>query len=440
LALFLCLAANAADYTGTIHWDQVKGEISEDLFSMNLFAFPITNRVASAKYRGNVRYMKPAILRLHNAGTTRDEGGATLVDPVAKDWDYEKITTILNHLKDIPGDRMFNIVHFPSWMDEDDDKMLDEDQYDAFAGFCADLVRFTNKEMSGTYIKYWEVTNERDHIYGNAGKIRELAKTHNQAYDAMKAIDSTILIGGPAFVRPDIVKNRRGFIDGTWENLDFISGHGYATGSARFPDDKVYDKVDRLVGHMKALGDYCRTKTDRHIPVFWDEFNISWTWRSWDARMKTNKGACFDALCYIGAIKAGLDGLFPWNECDGIYGKMGNKFELRPPAHSINLLATHVRGSWVETLDAPTVKMLGVINGTRKVIVIVNRSGEPHSIALTFTGWSSEPAGDAPVEHHVIDGSGKSRSALSYSDLTEGVSLSPHTVHALVFDSGTINE
>ena len=94
----------------------------------------------------------------------------------AKDWDYDKTKIALNHLSDIPGDRMFNIVHFPSWLDMNNDKPLDEDRLDDSGNFCADLVRYTNKTLSDTYIRYWEVTNERDRIYGNVGKINELAE------------------------------------------------------------------------------------------------------------------------------------------------------------------------------------------------------------------------------------------------------------------------
>ena len=250
----------------------------------------------------------------------------------------------------------------------------------------------------------------------------------------MKAVDPTIKVGGPAFERPDIKANVTGFIDGTYEHLDFVSGHGYACGSTKTPDSEVYDKVDRLVGHMKNIADYCKTKTDRHIPVYWDEMNISWTWRSWDARMKTNKGACFDALGYRASIMKGIDGVFPWNECDGIYGKMGNKFKLRPPAHCIHLLATYIKGQWVDTQDAPMVKILGVINDSNRVILMVNRSGDTHSMALSFTGWISEPSGDTPVAHYRIDASGKSQSSVTNATLKKGLGLAPHTVHLLVLN------
>lgn len=423
---------DAASLTCEIHWDQIQGDILPTLFSMNLFSFPIVDRVSNPTYREKVRYLKPVILRLHNAGTTRDRGGARLIDTEKRDWDYDKIKTILTALQDVPGERMFNIVHFPPWMDTDDDQLLDKDKVEIFVKFCADLVRFTNKKLSGTTIKYWEVTNERDRRYGDAGRIHELADIYNRACLAMKAVDPKIKVGGPAFERPDIKANARGFIDASYQNLDFISAHGYACGSTKTPDHAVYDKVARLVGHMTELRDYCRTKTDRHIPIYWDEFNISWTWRSWDGRMKNNKGACFDALCYIEAIQAGLDGLFPWNECDGIYGKMGNKFELRPPAHCIHLLASHVKGQWVETVDTPEVRLLATRSGEQRTIVLVNRSNEAHTMALNFTGDPTLIAGSTSFIHHSINGSGLSKSAVTWADLNNGLTLPRHSVHVLV--------
>jgi hypothetical protein len=124
--LSVCCTAKADELGGTVHWNRVKGEISPDLFSMNLFSFPNREKVANPRYRENLRYMKPAILRLHNAGIVRESGGARLVDVSKKDWDYEKIKTILHHLKDVPGERIFNIVDFPPWMETNDDKMLSD--------------------------------------------------------------------------------------------------------------------------------------------------------------------------------------------------------------------------------------------------------------------------------------------------------------------------
>jgi len=87
-AFLIAAQTPAADVTVTVRWDKVRGEISPDLFSMNLFKHASVSTVADPTYRKNVRYLRPAILRLHNAGTTSTKGGASLLDAASKDWNY----------------------------------------------------------------------------------------------------------------------------------------------------------------------------------------------------------------------------------------------------------------------------------------------------------------------------------------------------------------
>jgi hypothetical protein len=59
-------------------------------------------------------------------------------------------------------------------------------------------------------------------------------------------------------------------------------------------------------------------------------------------------------------------------------------------------------------------------------------------VRLTFSGWISEPKGDAEIQHHRIDGSGKSESSTTTTGLKEGLELPSHSVHVLVIEAGAM--
>ena len=60
LTLHLASIAVADQLSSRIHWHRIGGPVSEDLFSMNLFAFPSIDKVASPRYRQNVHPALPA--------------------------------------------------------------------------------------------------------------------------------------------------------------------------------------------------------------------------------------------------------------------------------------------------------------------------------------------------------------------------------------------
>ena len=147
---------------------------------------------------------------------------------------------------------LINIPNWPAWMDADHDGFLDADQTDAYARLCADLVRIVNRDLKKRVV-YWEVTNERDENYfvnfheaGGWGplkdaakpdRVEELARIYVQCADAMKAVDPTIKVGGPAMERPDLAMFVERFARVAGPRLDFYSYHAYASGSKDDPDD-----------------------------------------------------------------------------------------------------------------------------------------------------------------------------------------------------------
>ena len=60
--------------------------------------------------------------------------------------------------------------------------------------------------------------------------MEELARIYVQCADAMKAVDPTIQVGGPATERPDLAMFAERFARVAGPRLDFFSYHAYASG------------------------------------------------------------------------------------------------------------------------------------------------------------------------------------------------------------------
>ncbi|MGF1529984.1 MAG: hypothetical protein ACFCU4_01330 [Puniceicoccaceae bacterium] len=387
------------------------------------------------RYQEAVAYLKSGTLRYHYAGMAGDsrKNPAALTRPDLQDWDREKL---LHTMAPPLGDgarRVFNISSWPSWMDADRDGFLDSDQFDSFAEFCAEAVRILNIE-GGLGIEYFEITNEKDGRYwvdlrraGLPDRLLELADIYNRAAVAMKAVDPSIKTGGPSIMRPDYLDDIEAFAAATLPNLDFLSVHAYASGDLNESDASIYDKSRRIGQHLRDIRERLdKIDPQNSVEIHLNEYNISWTWETREPRMTNHKGAVFDALCFIEFVHAGLDVGNAWNEYDGIYGKIGHNFELRPAAHLFHLANTHMIGA---VLDAQTdtehlLEILAVEKSPNGLhLMVVNRTDFPQQLSLR------QPSSFSVTQWQRIDESGLHQGSSEPSlNQASGVSLPRHSV------------
>ncbi|RRJ96587.1 hypothetical protein Ga0100231_022525 [Opitutaceae bacterium TAV4] len=460
-------AAGILPDTVTINWDKPgKLTTTRRHFSVNghrAFHPDITNDPA---YIRGVRYLNPGLFRYHSTGMYKPgkEGSATSggnwVDYENKTWYREKIKNALAGLAFIPGDEvLINIAGWPLWMDADNDGFLDDDQLDAFAAFCADLVRLVNIEQKRG-VRYWEIPNEKDFIYwrrqlasGTENELlgaaerkppakpqtAKLAAIYNRAARAMKAVDPTIKTGGPAAAsgETNVRPMHREFIELTLPNLDFFSFHSYPRTRTRTPAE-IYDtppSAGNIVRwHVELLK---KLSPRRHIEVHLNEFNIASNWRLQDKRMHTEEGAVFDSLFMIECARAGADVLNAWNECDATYGKMDKQYNLRIPAHVYHYFNDWLIGRSVAATPASVTDGEG---GKRVVafavqaadgshnFVLINRAREPIRVQLKFTGWKPKDIDGAEIHTARVDADGLSTGKLSAAAFLQTLSLPTNSV------------
>lgn len=405
-------------------------------------------------YHDRLAYMNVGVLRLHSWEIMNDSSEPNgWIDKANKRWDAEKIGRALASMPQRPQ-LLINIPGWPEWMDTDKDGYLDADQFDAFAAFCAELVRIVNVEH-GIKVKYWEPLNERDdpyyvHYYnsGEPDRLGEMIDMYNRAAKAMKAVDPSILTGGPAIARPDLFDQTRRFVQAAVKEtspttLDFYSYHFYGSGDLSQSDETIYNRTSNpdepqantlatTTATLRSILD--EASPERRIPLYLDEYNVSWSWTNNDPRMHNHKGAVFDALAMISAQKHGADGTMAWNDYDGVYGKInGDDYRLQPNAHAFQLLNNYFVGkvTAASSGDERAIVAYAVKGEKTKFnsVMLVNRTDEVQGVQANFIDG---PANKRSVKQHQISLAGYAITSSDWNLLTkQTMYLPPHSVTVL---------
>jgi hypothetical protein len=419
----------------SVNWLQDAGPVAPDIYGLNSFVAFAPDRVANPAWREGMAYMAPRLVRLHHAGLTGDSSKwSGWWDTAGNTWDYAKIRAALEAWRAPAGTR--RLFSFSSWlpgMDEDRNNRLDPDKLEAYAAAAAELVRFMNIECRAG-IEYFEITNEKDGPYWVNPSRRgedftdELVTLHNTVAAAVRAVDPSIKVGGPAAMRPDFYKNLRAFVRGTREHLDFFSIHAYASGRNDEPDQSIYDKPQVMAKHVREMVRILREEIpDRPVELHLNEYNIAWTWETREPRMVNHKGAVFDALAL--ATFASIDGLTAtnaWNDQDGVYGKMDGAGALRPAAHVFHLFNAHHHGRRVSASSSAPDRVVpfATVDSGRPAFTLINRSNGVQTVALSSAGL---PSRDIRWVRARIDAEGFVREE-SPAPLPARVELPPHSV------------
>jgi hypothetical protein len=407
-------------------------------FSLAGFSAFSPEIAGDSRYHEFLAYTAIGNLRYHNMAVLRDSKTSMgWIDVANRRWDAAKINAALAALPAarLGLERVICIPEWPEWMDADHDAALDPDQIDAFAAWCAELVRIVNIE--GRHgVTHWEITNERDLVYWltkdksapSPRRHAELANIIIRAAKAMKAVDPTIKTGGPSATRSDLTEELRLFVRHAAPQLDFLSFHAYASGRLDEPDASIMGKTDTIGGHLERIVKMLAEELPgREIETHFNEYNISWTWKTREPRMLDHRGAVFDALVLLQIARTGVTVGNAWNERDGVYGKISNDWTLRPSAHVYHHFNTLLTGRAVSTVssDPRRVAALAVHGASGPALVLINRTANPQMAALSQSGAPALPSAPRLAR---IDADGHTRLELPARSLEALLALPPHSV------------
>jgi Glycosyl hydrolases family 39 len=429
-------AAAVTEIPVTVDWAKVTGQATPHSYGINVFQGFRPEVAANPSYRAGMQALNPGMLRYHSArmlddSTQTPDGWVIQPQTANYAWDRAKIQrAMVGSYPGVTADRLMNIPGFPAYM-KDAAGRLKPQYYAAYAAFCADLVRLVNREL-GQSVRYWEVSNELDaNAYASDTPglgMDELGRIYAQTAQAMRSVDTSIKIGGPAMANPYDTDRLSAFVNAAYGQLDFISVHSYSSFQAF---DPVRDANNQGIWQSAENRAYVTTPVrqvlnqarqrwgNRTIALFHNEFNISGTFQLNDPRMRDERGLVYDALAFAAIANSGMNGAMAWNEADGIYGKLaptsGGNWTARPAVPVFNLYNRYFRGNIVKTsaptrvldagkvargeLAANAVTTFGVASPGHKSLALINRSGQSQTVRL-FWGSST------PVDTYAVSKTG----------------------------------
>ncbi len=181
---------------------------------------------------------------------------------------------------------------------------------------AANMVKHFNKDTNN-YVQYWIVGNEPD----RAGISADTYSTNfNQDYDAMKAIDPTITIGGGATAWYD-APFLQTFLQQSGSRVDFVDFHGYAQ-EGNVPGDyttlfQIAAGYGNSINNLRSLIQQIVPARASQISIEVGEWELNWAGTAQD---NINFHSVWAASVLGNILKAGGWSLFYADKGNAIYG------------------------------------------------------------------------------------------------------------------------
>lgn len=391
-----------------IAWDSVQGESPSRIFGMNVWDGTDPNVASQPGYGNSLAAISPGPIRVHAFETIQPGNQKAWVN-ASFAWQPRTIDAVLSELTPVAGELMLNVPRWPSAWNAPNSSRLDPARYADYSDFVATLVDIANNQL-GYDVAWLEPFNEVDQFYN--GDTAELAVIHNAAVAAARAVDPDIKIAAGAWLQPFDDTDIQQFVNAVGSaNMDAFTYHHYATGGTTTDKQFLYDRASVGSSSVAGRGAAIRGIVDaipggESVEIWLSETNLYSSFQNDPSGlMAGGVGAVWDALLHTSAIQRGeVDVIQPWNDSDGIYGKIEpDASDLRPAGHVRQLMATLAVGDWVTTNTAvpDDLQTFATVDGARHTAVLINRSGGP--LDVTLAGFSTAPFEDQFEIHTVND-------------------------------------
>lgn len=417
-SLFTVHAAAAASPVVTVDWTRVLKDVDPKAYGVDCPACLDPAWTHSANLLRPLAAMaaggKP-LIRLHGWGMVTQGSNECWLNP-DNTWNAPKIKSALAPLIRAGYQLLIDIPSGPGGEPDVRDPV-------ALASFAASLVRIVNiDDRFG--VRYWEIPNEREHLLD----AKQMTTLLSLASKAMKRVDTTILVGGPATEGVNV-----GYIAAVVQNslpdIDFVSAHTYG-GDGKQPDSISYPSATKAVADVRLL----RTRLNqiskgKYLPIFIDEYNIGW---DTTPKILTNEGAVYFSLIQGGVVDAGGDASAIWDFSPphnmSVVDSHGNFYA---STHLFSLMNQYFHGKEVSALssDETGLRAYAVNSSATHSLLVSNLSDSQQTVTLSFKGptpknlraYEISPRGYSGPRH------------LKWSRLQgEGLTIPPKSVAILV--------
>lgn len=355
------------------------------------------------------------LIRLHGWGMVTQGSNECWLNP-DNTWNASKIKSALAPLIRAGYQLLIDIPSGPGGEPDVRDPV-------ALASFAASLVRIVNiDDRFG--VRYWEIPNEREHLLD----AKQMTTLLSLASKAMKRVDPTILVGGPATEGVN-VEYIAAVVQNSLPDIDFVSAHTYG-GDGKQPDSISYPSATKAVADVRLL----RTRLNqiskgKYLPIFIDEYNIGW---DTTPKILTNEGAVYFSLIQGGVVDAGGDASAIWDFSPphnmSVVDSHGNFYA---STHLFSLMNQYFHGKEVSALssDETGLRAYAVNSSATHSLLVSNLSDSQQTVTLSFKG----PTPKNLRAYEISPGGYSGPRRLKWSRLQgEGLTIPPKSVAILV--------
>ena len=354
------------------------------------------------------------LIRLHGWGMVTQGSGQCWLRPDGS-WDAPKIKAALAPLVQAGFPLLINI---PAGPGGDGDTNAD-----TLAAMGASLARIVNVD-NHFGIKYIELPNEQENTVGAA----QMAALLSKASAAIKAVDPTILVGGPAtaWINAGYIAS----VVQAFPGIDFVSCHTYGGDGAQ-SDAVSYQRALQTQGDVQALRSAVDAVSNgRHLPLFLDEFNIGWNYAP---TIYDHRGAVYDTIIQGALMVGGGQASAVWDVSPGHdMSIVDTNLNLHDPARLFAVLNRYGHGALMPTTIASPAATYAFATSDSsmgvRTVVLVNMTTSQSTLRIATPGWSPRA-----VTRYQVDSNGYAGpAAVSWPSLAMGIVVPAQSVVMLV--------
>ncbi len=387
LALVLLLSALplTAQQVQTIelNWATSAGKIDSSLWGVADYEIQSPENVSDEGYTQYMQKIDPALIRIH-----RSTLASKWTSAETETWDSAYIVECFNAAKLAYGDAkvIYNpIPKWPDWLSEEN--VANTEVENKIIELFASIARIVKN--SDIRVDYWELFNERDNSYDDAGQMNSLYNFYNRAYDTIKTVLPEAKIGGLAFTHPSSTWIS-GFLSKCEGRYDFISWHNYSNGPDNKPNNYVLltDRVASIELQAKGVINQLKSRNlQDKVETFLTEFNIQWSWDPIEERHANFAGAMFEACVINRLAYLGVSGVTVWHNKGNAYGLIDANNNMRATGILYSWGNRYLTGNRPTIVEQPGNDKIEVIatqntNGNQSVLLI-NKQATSVSISVS---------------------------------------------------------
>lgn len=294
--------------------------------SWPVWGFTHTDRSAdvgpSSEVAAQALMKRPMLQNQHIMGW-----GADNPEPGPGQYNFASLDRRIAFIRRTGGIPTITLCCAPDWMkgaepgSSDPDKLEVAPRPEFYDDFARLAVTVAQRYPDVHYFAVWnELKGFFDQKTGR-WNIEAYTQLYNQVYDALKAVNSGIKVGGPYLPMYSHVGGRGSAVRGAWGSVDQIAlnaveywlanKHGADFISVDGPtasDDKdVYPSDVAALDKFVAINKWLRSKTD--LPIWWSEYYVEPEGDPW----AEGKRAALHTASLIDQAKTGVSTVLYWN-------------------------------------------------------------------------------------------------------------------------------